>query len=149
MYVQASAAARIAGITEHQLKEWCTRRALLSPDVPARGKGHHALFGWRSLLALRLLAVIHRQFGGTVTHWGPLLGDFRSRIEGTSFPSLFGKFALYNGERINVGNGETPAASATLSLPLDEHLTAISFAMNDSEAQSQLPLLPPLLVRHA
>src|SRR5687767_7809507 len=121
MYVQAGAAARIAGITDHQLKEWCTRRALLPPDVPARGKGNHALFGWRSLLALRLLAVIHHEFGGTVTHWGPLLDKFRGQIEGTSFPSLFGKFALYDGERIKVVDRVVATAFSSLTLPLEEH----------------------------
>ena len=124
------------------------RRALIRPDVLPRGRGHNALFGWQTLLALRLLAVVHIRFGGTVAHWGPVLEALRTSLETTSFPSLYGCFALYDGQKMIVRASLVPnIQGALLTLPLDEHLTTISRAFAVDDQDGQLPLLPPLLVK--
>ena len=146
MFVQFADAARIAGITEHQLKERCMRRSLIAPDIQARGRGHNALFGWRALLALRLLSVIHSRFGGTVAHWGPVLERFRCSIEAKSFPALFGHIAVFDGDKVQLRQSVDRGQSEALILRLDDHLLAISRGLGSNDREIQLSLLPPLLV---
>jgi hypothetical protein len=146
MFVQFAEAARIAGVTEHQLKEWCMRRSLITPDVQARGRGRNALFGWRALLALRMLSVIHSRFGGTVAHWGPILEDFRCSIEINSFPALFGQMAVFDGHKVQLRQSIDQGQSEALFIKLDDHLLAISRGLGSNDRELQLPLFPPLLV---
>jgi hypothetical protein len=148
MYVQSSRAAEIAGLTEHQLKEWCMRRGLILPDVLAQGRGHNALFGWHTLLALRLLASVHFKFGGSISHWGPIIEEWRKSLNGVSFPALYGQAAIYEGERMF--SGSAPATNlwqAQLILPLDDHLDAIARALSPEQQEAQFSLLPLLLVK--
>lgn len=148
MFVQFTRAAEIAGLTEHQLKEWCMRRCLISPDVLPRGRGHNALFGWQTLLVLRLLALVHKRFGGTVAHWGPTLDIFRQSLHGVPFPALYGQVAVYDGEKVLVSSPSSlRVQEALLLLPLDDHLTEISRALSPEQHEIQLPLLGPLLVK--
>lgn len=146
-YVQAAQASLVTGVTEHQLKEWCLRRGLLPPDVLPQGRGHNALFGWRTLLALRLLADLHRRFGGTVTHWGPVLSIWREHLNDVSFHALYGHYAVYDGLRMTVVAKLAPITNACLVLSLDEHLDALARGMQSSSREKQLPLLPPMLVK--
>jgi|ERR1700733_1253610 len=146
MFVQFAAAAQIVGITEHQLKEWCMRRSLIAPDIQPRGRGHNALFGWRALLALRLLSAIHSRFGGTVAHWGPILERFRCSIEAKSFPALFGYMAIFDGNTVQLQQSVERGQSEILIIRLDEHLLAISRGLASNDQEIQLSLLPPLLV---
>ncbi|WP_414471948.1 hypothetical protein [Microvirga sp. M2] len=124
------------------------RRGLIRPDVLPRGRGHNALFGWRTLLVLRLLALVHIRFGGTVAHWGPIMDALRASLEGSSFPALYGHAAVYDGARMVISPASPfDAKQALLTLPLDEHLAEISRAFGPEEDEVQLPLLPPLLVK--
>jgi hypothetical protein len=148
MFVQFTRAAEIAGLTEHQLKEWCMRRCLISPDVPPRGRGHNALFGWQTLLVLRLLSVVHTQFGGTVAHWGPALNTFRQSLQGVPFPALYGQIAAYDGKQVTVSSRSALGTQQPLLiLPLDDHLNEISRALSPEQHEIQLSLLGPLLVK--
>ena len=148
MYVQFARAAQIAGISENQLKEWCTRRKLISPDVAPQGRGHNALFAWQTLLVLRLLATLHRDFGGTVAHWAPILQTWRLSLEGRSFPTLFGLVVVSDGARIQIAaSAGGRVLDALLVLPLDPHLDAIAASLRDDGRDLQLPLFPPLLVK--
>ena len=61
--IQMSDAAKLSGVTVHQLKEWCARRDILPPDVPGSGRGRHALYSWQTVLAVRLLHELHQRFG--------------------------------------------------------------------------------------
>jgi hypothetical protein len=146
MLVQFAEAARIACISEHQLKEWCMRRALITPEVQPRGRGHSALFGWRSLLALRVLSLIHTEFGGTVAHWGPIVENFRRSIEHASFPALFGQYAISDGRKMVLGQSLHQARCTGLIVALDEHLLAVSRGLSHEDGDGQLSLLPPMLV---
>jgi hypothetical protein len=148
MLVQFSKAAQICGLTEHQLKEWCMRRRLVQPDVPARGRGNNALFGWRSLLAVRILAALHVRFGGTVSHWGPLVEQFRVSLEGFSFLALHGQAFVSDGHTVSL----KPVAAvvseprASIALPLAEHLSIIIAALGHQNSDQQLQLLLPVVV---
>ena len=146
MFVQASEAARLTGLTEHQIKEWCVRRSLLPPEVRPGGRGRHAMFGWRSLLALRILREIHIKFGGTVSHWGPILAQWCDSIAAKPFHSLYGHLIIFEEKTVRITR-TTPNASSGpfLALPLDNHLAALACGGIPS-SEDQRPLLKPHLV---
>jgi hypothetical protein len=121
------------------------RRSLITPEVRPKGRGHLALYGWRSLLAVRLLALIHSRFGGSIAHWGPIVEVFRQSIQHVSFPALHGQHALCDGTTMVVGHRH-PSSSSALIVALDEHLLAISRGLGTQELEPQLPLFPPMLV---
>lgn len=51
----------LTGLSADQLREWTVRRRLIQPDFPAARQGQQALFGWQTVLLLRL-AVVMRIF---------------------------------------------------------------------------------------
>jgi hypothetical protein len=145
--VQASDASRLAGITPHQLREWCARRGIVAPDVPGSGRGRHALFAWQTVLTLRLLRELHQRFGAEVGAWGGALGEFRRLINGRSFPGLWGTLAAFpDKEQALLLDSRPVTAEALLMLPLAPHLQVIArdFAL---PPDSQLPLFPALELR--
>src|SRR5260370_15106872 len=97
--VQASDAARLSGLTPHQLREWCGRRGVVAPDVPPAGRGRLALFSWQTILALRVLNEVHRRYGVEVSAWRPAIAQFQVLIAGRSFPALWGAFAVFPNSR--------------------------------------------------
>lgn len=124
------------------------RRRLVQPDVPAKGRGNNALFGWRALLAVRLLRVLHVRLGGTVSHWGPLVEQFRISLEGYPFLALHGQAFVSDGEAVNL-KSLAAAASESMTcivIPLAEHLSAIAEALGHKDADQQLQLLLPVVV---
>jgi hypothetical protein len=124
------------------------RRRLVQPDVPASGRGNNALFGWRSLLAVRILAALHLRFGGTVSHWGPLVEQFRVSLEGCSFLALHGQAFVSDGHTVSLRPAGAVAGepSACIMLPLAEHLSVIAAALGHQNADPQLQFLLPVVV---
>jgi MerR HTH family regulatory protein len=142
--LQASDASRLAGITPHQLREWCARRAIVVPDVPGAGRGRHALFSWRTILALRLLRELHERFGAEVGAWKGALEAFRETVKGRSFPSLWSaSVAFPDREHAHLIDDRSFLTDALILLPLAPHLQeiAVDFAL---PPQSQLPLFPAI-----
>src|ERR1700723_3289720 len=93
--VQASDAARLSGLTSHQLREWCGRRSVVSPDVPAAGRGRHALFSWQTIIALRILNELHGRFGVEVSAWRQAIARCQELLRGRAFPSLWGASIVF------------------------------------------------------
>lgn len=140
--LQASDAARLAGITAHQLREWCGRRELLSPDVPGAGRGRHALFSWQTVLALRLLNEIRERFGAEVGAWKEGIEQVRSLLQGRSFPGLWSASVIFYDRGAARLVDERPVVSeALVVLPLAPHLRAIAQAF-EFPAEPQLQLFP-------
>ena len=139
--LQASDAARLAGVSVHQLREWCARRDILSPDVPGAGRGRHALFSWQTVLAVRLLHELSERFGVEVGAWRGAIREFRTLVDGRPFPVLWRAFAQFY-DRDHAALTALPAADgeAVLTMPLAPHLQAIAqdFSL---PAEPQLPLL--------
>jgi hypothetical protein len=145
--MQAADAARLAGLTAHQLREWCARRAIVAPDVPGAGRGRHALFSWPTVLTLRLLRELHERFGAEVGAWKGALGEFRMLVGGRSFPGLWSTLAAFpDRDHARLIEDRSVGAEAMLLLPLAPHLNAIAqdFAL---PPEPQLPLFPAVGLR--
>jgi hypothetical protein len=139
--VQAADASRLAGLTSHQLREWCSRRAILLPDTPGGGRGRHALFSWQTVLTLRLLRELHERFGTEVGAWNEALEECRTLLKGRPFLTLWSTYAVF--PDCHHAQLETDLAlheGALLVLPLEPHLQAIAGDFS-FPVQGQLPLL--------
>lgn len=144
--VQFSDALRLTELSGSQLREWCGKRGLFQPTIPARGPGRIALFAWQDLVALRIFREIFSVFGGRASSWAPGIRDFRYRLEGQSFPALWGKAAIFaNQHSARIDKLITaPAIGAALIVPLDPHLSIIVDRATPEELQGQLPLVTPI-----
>ena len=145
--IQISDAARLAGVTVHQLKEWCARRDILSPDVPGAGRGRHALYSWQTVLAVRLLHELHQRFGVEVGAWRGAIREFRAIIDGRPFPLLWRAFAQFSDHNHALLTASPSAdGDAVLTVPLAPHLQAIAqdFAL---PPEPQLSLFPAVGLR--
>ena len=141
--VQASDALRLTGLSDNQLREWCGRRGIFQPAVPARGKGRLALYSWHDMVALRILREIFTGFGGRASSWAGGINTLRRELDGQFFPALWGKAAIFPDCRsatiAPVTNG--PHSAAVLIVPLDPHLKVLIGPTAPKDMQSQLPLV--------
>lgn len=145
--IQTADASRLSGLTTHQLREWCARRAVVPPDVPGAGRGRHALFSWQTVVALRLLRELHARFGAEVGAWKGAIHEFRYDVRGRSFPSLWGTVVAFpDCEHAYLIDDQRACTEALLTLPLAPHLSAIAhdFAF---PPKPQLPLFPAMELR--
>jgi hypothetical protein len=146
--VQASDAVRLSGLTEHQLREWCGRRAVVMPDVPAAGRGRHALFSWQTILSLRVLNELHDRFGVEVIAWRQAISRCQDLFRECSFPALWGTSISFpnTNEATLVREVEKSGMNALVLIPLDPHLRAL--ALDDAAPKElQLPLFAAIEVR--
>ena len=146
--VQASDAIRLSGLTEHQLREWCGRRAVVVPDVPAAGRGRHALFSWQTLLSLRVLNELQARFGVEVGAWRQAIACSQKLFRESSFPVLWGTSIAFpnTSEAILARDVERSGTNAYVLIPLDPHLRAL--ALDDAAPpELQLPLFAAIEVR--
>ncbi len=137
----------LTGLSKNQLREWCTVRKLVPPDIMPNGPGTHAMFTWQAALALRILKSIQDDWSGTVSTWAPIVGEFRTVINGTSFPSLFGGVLVFKGlTSMNVEHApKLESKSGVLAIPLDPHLEVLASRLA-IPVPNQLPLFPPMAV---
>lgn len=145
--VQASHAARLSGLTPHQLREWCGRRDVVAADVPAAGRGHLALFSWQTILALRVLNEIHQRYGVEVIAWRGAISELQALLKGRPFPSLWGATVVFpdRGSATLRLEGGGPVRGSCLSVGLDEHLEILA-RPQDFQIEAQLPLFPAMAV---
>jgi len=141
--VQFSDALRLTNLSENQLREWCGKRGLFQPTVPARGPGRLALFSWQDLIALRIFHEIISVFGGRASGWATGVGGLRQRLDDQFFPSLWGKSAIFSDQSsaaLGIFSGVS-LASAALIVPLDPHLAVVANHATPEQLQGQLPLV--------
>lgn len=145
--VQASDAARLSGLTPHQLREWCGRREVVAADVPAAGRGHLALFSWQTILALRVLNEIHQRYGVEVVAWRGAIGELQTLLKGRPFPSLWGAVVVFPSMDAAVLrlDGEGVTRGSFLTVSLNEHLEVLA-SPQDFRVETQLPLFPAIAV---
>jgi len=138
----------LTGLTKSQLREWTGkgRRELLYPDVEPDGPGRHALFSWQTLLALRILLVLHRDFAAEVGAWAPAARQLRAQLERVSFPSLWRMSAFFpNRETVLLTENVSDADRGGLLVPLEPHLTVLATKLS-TPRPDQLSLFPPMAV---
>lgn len=141
--VQASDVVRLSGLSESQLREWCGRRGIFQPVVPARGPGRIALYSWQDIIALRVLKEIFTTFGGKAVSWSDGIKDLRRQLEGQFFPNLWGRFAIFS-DRNHAALGtaqQLSQARPMLIVPLDPHLSVLANPAAEEDLQGQLALI--------
>jgi hypothetical protein len=145
--VQASDAIRLSGLTEHQLREWCGRRAVVLPDVLAGGRGRHALFSWQTILSLRVLNELQNRFGVEVVAWRHAIAQCQEFFRECSFPSLWGMSIVFpNKDEAVLAHIQELRLNSHVHIPLDPHLRAL--ALDDAAPpELQLPLFAAVGVR--
>lgn len=141
--VQSSDALRLTGLSESQLREWCGRRGLFQPTVPARGPGRLALYSWQDIIALRVFLEVFTTFGGKASGWAGGIKDLRQRLDGQFFPDLWGKLAIFadrNSATLGTASQVTLPAAA-LIVPLDPHLLVLANLSTPEDLQGQFPFV--------
>lgn len=141
--VQFSDAVRLTELSESQLREWCGKRGLFKPTVPARGPGRVALYTWQDLIALRVFREVVQVFGARASSWAAGIDELRGCLTGKFYPNLWGRCAIFPNQRsAYLGTLTTlPSTGAVLLVPLDPHLAVISNRATPEELQGQLPLV--------
>ena len=144
--VQFSDALRLTELSESQLREWCGKRGLFQPTVPARGPGRLALYSWQDIIALRVYREIFTVFAGRASGWVVGVAGLRRRLDGQFFPNLWGKSAIFADQRsVTLGTlYSMRLLGAALIVPLDPHLAVIVDHATPEELQGQLPLVTHL-----
>ena len=148
MLVQSSDAIRLSGLTAHQLREWCGRRALVAADVPPAGRGHLALFSWQTILALRVLNEIHRQYAVEVGGWRSAISQLQALLRKRSFPSLSSHLAIFpNAQEAALGLvGDPSPLRSCITVGLDSHLQILA-SPGELRVEAQFTLFPAVAVR--
>lgn len=138
-YVQASDASLLAGLTVDQLREWCGRRCLVTPDIPPAGRGRHALYSWQTILCLRLLKELNEKFGVQVGAWRNAVSCCQQLLLKRSFPSLWGVHVVFlnKNEALLVENLDIADASDCLIMSLTLHLDSLSVGLELPERPVQ------------
>lgn len=145
--VQAIDASRLSGLTGHQLREWCARRAVITPDIPGAGRGRHALFSWQTVLLLRILREMNERFGVEVGAWTGAMAELRLLLAGRSFPGLWRAVAAFpDCDHARLIEERVATADATLMLPLAPHLKVLAHGFT-LPADPQLQLFPAVGLR--
>jgi hypothetical protein len=140
---------RLTGLSANQLREWTVRRALILPDVPAQKRGSEAKFSWRTVLLLRLAALLRNRFYVELHAHREVLASARELLDDASFPALWGMtLAIYDWHRCELLPSRTaPAADEdAVLLRLDRHLEVLSQRFGLPDPVSQLPLFPAVVV---
>ena len=105
----------------------------------------HSLHG-RPLLVLRLLLVLHNEFAAEVGAWAPAAKDLRDKLNSTSFPSLWHLSVFFpNRHTALLVDDANKVGHSGLILPLEPHLTVLSFKLS-LPPPDQLSLLLPMAV---
>lgn len=144
---QAADTVALTGLTKSQLREWCSVRHLLPPDVPPAGPGRHALFTWQTALALRVLKSLHDDWAGEVSSWAPAVRSFRESLGEVPFPALWGTAVVFDQLRSTriVKLPQMIGELGALSIPLDPHLSVLAQSLAIPPPQ-QLHLFPPMAI---
>ncbi len=145
---QAADVLAMTNLSRHQLREWTGRgrRALLTPDVEAEGPGRHALYSWQTILVLRLLHVLHRDFAAEVGAWAPALQTLRAKLDRVSFPALWDLGVFFpNREEAELTSLPMQPGASGIFISLEPHLSSLSIQLA-SPRPRQLSLFPAVAV---
>lgn len=141
---QAGEAAKLAGITANQLREWTGRRAIISPDVPGRGRGKHALFSPATVLVLRMIAELRTRFLMEVGPLSSMAEDLRAHLAEIPFMALYGRAVSIKSpdeyDIINLSHAKVSASAVVI--PFEGHLVAISETCGFRDQLTQFQLFP-------
>ena len=104
---------------------------MVEPDVAPQGAGRVALYGWRTLLVLRVLHHLQEGYGIEVGRWTAAAKVLRADLESISFPAAWSRTAHFKSRAdcILIMEAEAQAASEGLLVRLEPHLAPLAEAM--------------------
>lgn len=142
--LQAGDAAKLAGLTPYQLREWCGRRGVIRPDIEPRGPGRHALYSWQTVLVLRVLCALRQRYRIELSAWAEFPERLRQQLEGVSFVQLWGCVVrIFGPEHVELlpARAAAPAEDAII-VHLDSHLETLATGLTLPRAPAQMTLFP-------
>lgn len=141
----------VTGLSADQLREWAGRRGLVTPDIPASGKGSQARFSWQTLVVLRIASALKAHLHMELGAHRALFAELQTRLAGQPFHAL-------SDLTVVILPGQAPLlrrASDTnlevdgpvLLVRLAPHLAAVMQGVGLPEPIAQLPLFPAVGLR--
>jgi len=141
----------VTDLSADRLREWTGRRGLVSPDIPAHGKGTQARFSWQTLLVLRLAATLRDRLHVELSAYKSTLRLLQVRLAGEPFHGLTGCFVMLDVEQAMLLRSPDASYVATPEgfcvLSLQPHLDAIASAIGVTEKSVQRSLFAAMAVR--
>lgn len=145
--VTTPVACELTGLSTDKLREWTSRRALVSADMRPKRKGSPAKFSWQTILVLRIAVLLRDQFSMELQTHKASFASLREELRNRSFISLWGqRLGLgSDGSWTFVEASEKVLSADVLLMALDRHLVVLrdGFALPDANhAQIDLFRLP-------
>ena len=141
-------ASELTGLSKDKLREWTSRRALISADIPPKKQGSPAKFTWQTILLLRVAVTLRDQFHLELQAYRQVLMRLRCGLQGTSFIGLWGKTLVIRADQtwslVDQSEAE-PELDDAILIQLGRHLDAVSrgFALpRPTSSPGQLDLFP-------
>lgn len=148
--VTASEVQKLTGLTADQLREWTNRRGLIKPDMQPNGSGSRALYGWQTVLLLRLAVVFKKNFHIELQAQRDLFSSLAGRLAKMPFHALHGSALILKTQShfdITLLSKLSTIETDCLIVRLDPHLDALSTDFGLIESTKQLPLFVAMAVR--
>lgn len=138
-------ACQLTGLSTEKLREWTSRRALITADIRPKGKGSPAQFSWQTILVLRIAVLLRDRFSLELQAHKTSLDKLRKALRSKSFIALWGQRLVLQSSRDWVFLDQSEAAPETdaLVIHLDPHLRVLrdGLALPGAEAlQGQMDL---------
>ena len=145
--VSTPTACELTGLSTDKLREWTSRRALVSVDVRPKRKGSPAKFSWQTILVLRIAVLLRDQFSMELQTHKASFATLREELRNRSFISLWGqRLGLgSDGSWTFVEANEKVLSTDVLLMALNPHLAVLrdGFALPDAKyAQMDFFSLP-------
>jgi len=142
--VTTSVATKLTGLSTEKLREWTSRRNLISADVRPKQKGSPAKFSWQTILVLRIAVLLRERFNLELQAHKASFKQLRQDLGNRSFISLWGaKLVLSSDGWTLIEEGGPLPPSDILLIQMDPHLHVLrdGFALPDpATAQGQFDL---------
>ena len=148
--IKTRAVLGLTGLSADQLREWTSRRALISPDVKSKGRGSSARFSWQTVLILRLAIVLKDEFRLELQAHRELFVQIRDLLNRASFPGLWDMaLALHGMRSCELVDPERLVSmdGNVLLLRLNPHLEVLSVGLGIARLPLQLSLFPAVPVQ--
>ena len=147
--VQAGRAASLAGVSAHQMREWCGRRGILEPDIPGEGAGNHALYSWKTILTIRIVSELRSRYRINLSAWPNVVRSLRDQLENRSYLRLRDCcVAIHDIEVAEIlPTSMIRVAASVIFVPLNPHLDALAVPLKIEGSDHQLALFPAM--RHS
>jgi hypothetical protein len=134
--VTTPVASQLTGLSTEKLREWTSRRALISVDVRPKCKGSPAQFSWQTILVLRIAFLLRDNFHLELQAHKRSFARLRKELKTRSFIALWGQQLALSaaGNWSIVDSRDALPGKDVLLIRLDSHLEVLreGFALPDA-----------------